>query len=233
MKSGELLLGLLTAAFLWGGCTTALVREVRETPTGIEPGAAIAFVFSREFSLAGQPVQEKEIIGCISGAVRKAHPTLRIVPPEEFRRAVFFDLAPEAAPNNPEYFALLLDHPTFRERVAPLGIRYLISVVGGTEQTAEVGVIPLPPAALIGGAVWDRKSRLTASILDLKQARTSGEVRASASGSSWFVFVLPLPIMIGAPAFTESKACGDLGEAVAKFLADEGAPKSEEIKDDR
>jgi hypothetical protein len=209
---------------LLAACTTAVVREVRESSTGLGTGEAIAFLFERQFSLDAQRVEESEIIGCISDAVRKAHPTLRIVLPDEFRRTVFPDLAPEAAPNTQEYIGLLLNHPTFKERVATLGIRYLISVVGVTAQTGQpaVGGIGGPGAAvLVIAGSWDRKSSLTASVLDLQRGRTAGKVEASALGHPWLLIVFPSPLMIGAPAFTESRACRDLGEAIAKFVTSE------------
>jgi len=96
-------------------CTPAsYVTVAREMPTGFESGEAIGFLFSRQFSLHGVRVEESEIIGCISEAVRKAHPALRIVSPDEFRRVVFPDLPPEGAPNELEYLVMLLEHPTFK-----------------------------------------------------------------------------------------------------------------------
>jgi hypothetical protein len=213
---------LLFLSTLLSACTTGAVTQSREAPTGLGTGEAIAFLFERQFSLDAKRVEESEIIGCITEGVRKFHPTLRIVLPDEFRRTAFPDLAPEAAPNTPEYFALLLDHPTFKERVATLGIRYLISVVGVTTQTGGVGVTGIGGYGggfLVVGGGWDRKSSLTASVLDLQKGRTAGKVEASASGHPWFLIVFPSPLIMGAPAFTESKACGDLGNAVVKFIA--------------
>jgi hypothetical protein len=227
------LAALLFLSALLSACTTGVVTKSREAPTGLSTGEAIAFVFSRQFSLEAQRVEESEIIGCISEAVRKAHPTLRIVLPDEFRRTVFPGLAPEAAPYKPEYFELLLDHPTFKERVAARGIRYLISVGGVTEQTGGpgAGAIGGPGAAvLVIAGSWDRKTSLTASVLDLQQKRIAGKLEASASGHPWLLIVFPSPLMIGAPAFTESKACGELGEAIAKFVASEDVPGAEETQ---
>ena len=214
-------------------CTTSAVTIGREMPTEVTSGEAIAFVFSPQFSLDARRVEESEIIGCISDVVRKAHPKLRIVPPEEFRRTVFPDLAPEAAPNTPEYFALILNHPTFKERVSTLSIRYLISVVGGMEQTGgvDVGGVSGPGGGvLVIAGSWDRKSSLTASVLDLRQGHKAGKLEAVATGTPWLLIVFPSPIMIGAATFTESKACGDLGEAVAQFIAGEDTPAAEETQ---
>jgi len=231
MKSLTPTICLFAAALLWTGCTTAQVQAVRHTATHIEPKEAIAIVFSRDFSLDGRPIDEKEIVTCISDEMRKAHPSLRIVLPNEFRHTAFPDLAPEAAPNTPESLALLLDHAAFRDRIASLRIRYLVSVQGRTDSKYDGGVEcggGPGGAACIGLLSWDRKSNLTASILDLKQVRAAGELKVLASGRPWFFFVFPSPLMIGAPAFTESKACGELGQALGKFLAGERPAEPEE-----
>jgi hypothetical protein len=231
MKSKWLAVGFLLAAFLWAGCTTAQVQAVRHTATGIEPQEALVILFSPQFSLDARPIEEKEIVTCISDEVRKGQPGLRIVSPDEFRRTAFPNLAPEAAPNSPEYLDLLLNHASFRERISSLGIRYLISVRGGTEQKGEVsggGIGGGGAAVLVIGGSWDRKTELVASVIDLKQETASGEIKASASGRPWFFAVLPSPLVLGMPAFTEAKACGELGQALAKFLAGENPSNQEE-----
>jgi len=222
---------LLSLSTLLAACTTGVVTQSRDAATGLGTGEAVAFIFSQQFSLEAKRLEEIEIIGCIGDAVRKAHPTLRIVPPDEFRRIAFPGIAPEAAPNKPEYLELLLDHPTFKERVAALGVRYLISVSGVTEQTGgpEAGALGGQGAAvLVIAGSWDRKTSLTASVLDLQQKRIAGKLEAAASGHPWLLIVFPSPLMIGAPAFTESKACGDLGDAIAKFIAGGEALGTEE-----
>jgi hypothetical protein len=214
------LAAFLFSAALLSACATGVVTQSREAPTGLGAGEAIAFVFERQFSLDAQRLEEREIIGCISEA-------------DEFRRTVFPGLAPEAAPDKLEYFELLLDHPTFKERVAALGIRYLISVGGATEQTSGpgLGAVGGPGAAvLVIAGSWDRKTSLTASVLDLQQKRIAGKLEASATGHPWVLIVFPSPLMIGAPAFTESKACEELGQAVAKFVASEKTPGAEETE---
>jgi hypothetical protein len=212
-------------------CTTGVVTKSREASNVLGASEAIAFIFERQFSLEAQRVEENEIVGCISEAVRRVHPTVVIVLPDEFRRSVFPDLAPEAAPTNAEYLSLLLDHPTFQERVAALRIHYLISVSGGTAQTGGpgAGAIGGPGAAvLVIAGSWDRTTSLTASVLDLQQKRIAGKLEASVTGHPWLLIIFPSPLMLGAPAFTESKACEDLGDAVAKFIAGEEMLKAPE-----
>jgi hypothetical protein len=224
---------VLFLSTLLSACTTSGVSVERDTTTGAKPGDAIAFVFSPGFSLATRRAEESEIIGCISDAVAKAHPALRIVGPDEFRRVVFPDLAREAAPSKPEFLTLLLKHPRFKERVSSIGVRYLISVVGGTEQTggpAAGAIGGMGAAVIVVAGSWDRTSSLTASVIDLERERTVGKLGALATGHPWVLVIFPSPVMIGAPAFTEAKACADLGEAVAKFIADGDTLEAKEIE---
>lgn len=239
-KSRCLAIGLLATGLLWVGCTTVQVREVREIRAGIEPHEGVtivplilAWVPPRPLdkAKAWEPFEERagadEIADCIGKVIRRAYPTLRIVPRDEFRRAAFPDLDPEAAPKSPDYLTLLLDHPVFRERIAPLGVRYLIFVGGRTEQQHNWGGIECGAgyggAACLGVVVWDRTSRLAASILDLKQTRSAGEMHAAASGHPWLAILGILPL--GLPAFTESRACEDLGGNIARFLAGGNSPE--------
>lgn len=170
---------------------------------------------------------EEEIVGCVSTIVRRAHPTLRIVPSDEFRRVAFPDLPAAAAPRSPEYLSLLLNHPVFRERTARLNLRYVIAI-GGATTVADTragalmlpapapGGVPTPAGAVIFGA-WDRRSRLAAAVLDLKEARSARIAEAEAAGSGWFVaFLLPIS---GVPTFTETQVCEDLGQRIVQFLS--------------
>lgn len=224
MKSGWLSMGLLLAA----GCTTAQVQATRQMPTRIEAHEPVAIVVSHETTELAS-----DAVGCISKALKESFPNLRIVPPDEFHRTAFPDVVLELAPRALIYLPLLLNDPAFRARIAPLGLRYLISIQGKTDQQSKPivgGGAGLGGGWTALGAEWDRKSNVTASILDLKQSLGVGEIRASAEGKPWFVCVgaLVFCVPLGAPAFTEAKACDDIGKAVAKFLAGESTSQVEE-----
>jgi hypothetical protein len=224
LKSRWLSIGLLLAA----GCTTAHVQAARQIPTLIEPHDSVAIVVSHDATDLAS-----EAVGCISKALKEAFPALRTVSPEEFHKAAFPDIPLEMAPRASIYVPLLLNDPTFRVRIAPLDLQYLISVQGKTDQKGETFA---GGAGGGGGAVtwfgWsgDRNSKVTASVLDLKQRSPSGEIKATASGKPWFVCVglLVFCAPLGAPAFTEAKACSEIGLAVAKFLAGEGTSQAEQ-----
>ncbi len=138
----------IASAALWAGCTTAHMGEGRGQAANAAGSEAVTILLNY-MGLEGRTVEE-EIVGCIRDGIRKTHPALRIVPPDEFRHTAFPDLAPEAAPKSPEYLGMLLSDPVFRERIMPLNIRYLIAI-GGDKQVktsgGAVGFAASAPAA--------------------------------------------------------------------------------------
>jgi len=212
-KSVQLVVGIFAMISLLAGCTTAQVHDVGETSGGIRPREAIAILTVTDSPLEG------EAVGCISEAVRTAHPKARIIPPDEFRRTVFAARPPDDEAERAKYLTSLANEPAIRDRMDSLGIRFLMSVGGGTEQGGDLLVSPPAPIVLW---VAHRRSTLAASILDLNQARQAGELHAEASGHPWFVLIYILPL--GAPAFTEGRVCKDIGEAVVHYLKGEPTP---------
>lgn len=216
--------GLLAAGLLSVGCMSSQVRGAGEAAVALGPEEAVAILLhhhSRQSTTEAHAV-EAEIVGCLSRPLRATHPNLRIVSPEEFRRTTFPDLAPDAAPRSPRYLLLLLHHPTFRERITPLNLRYLIVVGGRTDQEMGGGCVSGPGAGACI-VLWERNSQFGAVVLDLKEGRSPEEIQVSVEGTAW----LFLPFPIGLPAPTESRACEDLGQRIAQFLSSEdgGIPR--------
>ena len=212
------------------GCSATNPREtahVLGSPPVNLSGDESVTVLLNYFGLEGRAI-EGELLGCIREGIRRAHPELRVVPPDEFRSLAFPDLAPDAAPRSPQYLGLILDNAVFRDRIAPLNLRYLIAIGGETRVKQSGGVIagaaPAPAGAFLFGAwVWNRDTQLVASILDLKQAGAATEINANARGTAWLVLVEGLPI--GAPAFTEANACATLGDKLSQFLVEPGGAR--------
>ena len=113
---------LLAATLLWAGCTTAQVQATRQIPTLIEPQEAVAVLTATESPF------EAEAVTCISQAVRKAHPTVRVITPEEFRSTIFLYRIPEEENERTKYLSLLANEPALRDRMVSSGIRYLVTV---------------------------------------------------------------------------------------------------------
>jgi len=187
------------------------------TPKGIVTDEAVAVVlsrFSKKFSLE----KENEVAECVGNSIQETHPTVRVLRPDQFRRVAFPNLPSEEVP--PQAWEHLLEEPAFRERIAPLGLRYLIVVSG--ETTEDRWLEPTLSALFYAG---ERTSRLEALILDVNGGGQVGRVLGHASGRSGWV-ILPIPFYFAAA--TETRACGKIGKGIAKFLAGESPASSRE-----
>jgi hypothetical protein len=209
--------GLLSAALFSVGCATARVAGTE----GVDAGLAVAILSWQHSDM------ERRAATCIAEAVQAAHPTLRIVSTDEFRRTVFAYGSPEDPAGRAKYFETLVSEPVVRERMASLGIRHLVYLAEArTEQGPGGGFGGCgggPGGAGCFGAIWwERSSRLVASVVDIQAARAMGDVSASATGTPVLLGLL-VPIPIPIPAFTETRACGELGEAVTRFLQGDAA----------
>ena len=215
---------ILSAILLWTGCTTPEIDSTQRIAGALEPHATVAILISTDSDL------EREAVKCITASLRDAKPGVRFLYLEEFRRRVFYYGYPENENDRKKYFTSLASEPALRQRVIEIGIRYVISIYGGTEQKSK------PLGGATGGAggfltwfgmAWDRKSRLEASIFDLQQVEDVGTVRAFAEGHPWFmcIGVGPFCAPIGAAAFTESTACKGLAEALAAVLTGRHSPE--------
>jgi hypothetical protein len=221
---GKLTVAFLAFAVLGVGCTKAAMYDTRFTPTDLALKDAITVIQVQSGEQEYSDKLEKKVVGYIKDALEDTHPTVRVVPPEEFRQVAFPDLTPEEIQSG--YWEQLLEDPAFRERIAPLGLHYLIAVSGGTTQDLKLRL----EGSIAGGALTymgDRHSRLEATVIDLKQGSTAGrlEVDAYSKGRVGWT-ILPFPAYVSAP--TETRACSELGEAVTTFLAGEKPP--EEMK---
>ncbi len=226
---GKLTVAFLAFAVLGVGCTKAAMYDTRFTPTDLAPEDAVTVVLS-QFSGKFSAAKEAKFVRCITKAIHKAHPTVRIVPADEFRQAAFPDLTPEEIPRGDWTWEQLGEDPAFQQRIAPLGLNYLIAVSGGTTQVLKFTGAGFPG---IGGALGyegkpgARHSRLGATVIDLIQGSNAGHLEVDAKNTTtvgWMI--LPFPFYSSAP--TETRACSELGEAVTTFLAGEKPP--EEMK---
>lgn len=223
---------LLMIFLLLVGCRSIQVEESRKSPTAISAEEAVTVIlnFSSSESSREAHAAEEKFSACVTKALRRKLPHVRIVPADEFRSAAFPGFDIEAAPRSPESFALLMKNPEFQVRIAPLGIRYLVIVGGGTETRHDWGFFECGGGERGGGClglmVWEKTSRLAAVVLDLKQGATAGEVSSAVTGHPWFGMLLIFPL--GLPSFTEGRACKELGEAVERFISG-GAPRGNNL----
>ncbi len=214
-------------AVLGVGCTPGSMYHTRLTPTDLAPEDAITVIHVQSGELEYSDKLEKEVVGCIKDALEDTHPTVQIVPPEEFRRVAFPDLTPGDILSGDalgEWEQLAKD-PALATRIAPLDLRYVIIVSGGTttDSKFDAGGTSIP----VWVVEWYKLSTLRARIIDLKQRRGAGIVGGFASGGTIWLFP-PVPLIIPSTE-TEGRACRELGEGVAKFLAGKKLPEEKWI----
>lgn len=219
------MLALFLTLLLTAGCTTIDVQFARKTQTVAESDHSILLLALTESPL------EIEAEECIADSVRTTVSGARIVSRDEFRRQVFYYAYPQSGEEAARYFTSLVRHPVTKARIAESGLRYAVSVQGGTDQQVEpiFGAAGGPGGGItVFGAHWTRKSHLEASIFDFQEATDAGTIRSLAEGDPWFlcIGVGPFCAPIGAAAFTETKACSSLGSAVATFLTGQNLPES-------
>jgi len=197
------------------------------TATATSPDDGIMLVFYRELSFEADVddiADETRVIECAGDSIRRDRPQQRIVSFEEFRRTAFPDLPPESAPRNPKYLSILLQRTDFQERIRPLGIRHIAFIGGVTKTTENVFIecqrIPGTRNCMefigLGLITWEKKSRLGATVLDLKYSRRTENLNASSSGTSWNAQIAM--IYLGFPSDTVGPVCRDLGTRLAHYL---------------
>lgn len=219
------LTGMLLVSVL-SGCLASKAHTWHDGDTRIEPGETVTIVVYRDYKMS-EPrnvMGETEVVSCLSAAIKDVIPNLHIIPPKEFRQLAFPDLEPNVAPVHPEYLVLLFEHPVFLDRIADVRLRYIV-VAGARTETSNPNSWGGCVASYGGGGclafwVWDRRTDLAATMLDLKQIRQNAEIQASRTRKSIFAIVggYLLPI----PARTETPACAEVGEGIARFLIGDG-----------
>lgn len=235
-----LVFALFIISLAGGGCTTAWVQEHRLAPTGLAPRDAIAIILTAPVKEEHLSELESPVTGCVQSTLAQVQPDIRIIPGLEFRKLAFPNLTVDQIPSG--YFAWqrLLREPAFLQKIAPLGLRYVLAV--DTEQGRRLTEVEWNAAtSMLGGpgpslsASWENEVLLETIVVDARHRRIAGAVHAYAKGNSGAgvsLVTLPFPFLLphGMPSFPFGVACRGLGEALAKFLTEENLAEEPAIK---
>jgi len=164
---------------------------------------------------------DKDVDRCIRPAMLEAAPELHFIPAKQFRENLFPYFMPSTTPYEPEDYRRILGKVEVQERVASLGVRYLIILTKGKTGNEWHGGILCGAGYGGGGCLglswWDRKSNLGLTIWDLQEKVHAGNVQADAAGTGIMpAFGLPIPLYMPA---TQSAVCRELGTRLGKFLS--------------
>ena len=216
----SLLVGALVA--LLTGCVTSRIENSREAKTGIEQGESVV-IMAKSYHLGNET--EAKYIRCIEDSLARGSQGLRVIPHKEFVDSLFPWFEPRTAPSETKGLAKLMERPGVADKIADLGVRYIIWLDGDTEKVAGGGSLSCAAGPGGGGcfgfAWWQNASDYDAYVWDLDGLQSAGMVSADFSGTSFLpALVIPIPLI----ARTQAKACKGLAEQLRAFIvADEQA----------
>ena len=137
--------------------------------------------------------QRFEGLGAGSSRCKRAVPPhQRIISFEEFSQTAFPGMATESVPRQAEYYATLLESQRFRERTDRLRLRYIV-FIGGLNKTVTDSHMycggGYAGAACFEMVLWDKATRLAASVLDLQAPATATRLEKTAKCTAWLAIV--------------------------------------------
>lgn len=187
-------------------------------PTVVDPGHG-ATVAQGPPNFEQQGAGKPDFMRCLKRELEKnvSH-QVRLVDAATFQDALFPWFEPNHAPLNIKELQALLARPEVRQRIASLGVRYLVNIAGSAEADGFPGMIC--GAGYGGGGclglAWENKThRVHAVIWDVVQGSQSGALSTRTSGRSVaFAFVIPIMFV----ANTEGDACKALASELGRLL---------------
>ena len=205
-----MLVALLTG--LLAGCMV-IPAKVKVAQSGNvqapSEGISLSVLLSHDFSPETPKHLGAEMVECVTRGLAEAAPEVRLVPEEEFYRAVF-GVKPGEALLRADTIGTLLARPDIRQRVSESGLTHLILVGSATHHRGG-------PSSFLSYQ-WKRRTRLTASIFELARGAQVLQVDASAEGGGMLSHMYPFLPLVALVAPTESPSCEALGAEVARAI---------------
>ena len=211
------LTALLIICFLIAGCSTTRIDEEVNTAYSIKEGESIV-VLSDSYHTGNKT--ENDFMDCLNQSLSKKQNEFNVISTTEFQNIFYPWFEPSTAPQTIEKLPPLLSKQIIKDKLDQLEIKYLVKVTGETKTNASSGALSCAAGPGGGGcfgfAWWDDTSAYEASIWDLSQEASVGNLSASVSGTSVIpAIVIPIPIL----ARTQSNACEGLTQQIVGFFS--------------
>ncbi|MGR9099644.1 MAG: hypothetical protein ACU826_03680 [Gammaproteobacteria bacterium] len=211
-----------TLIFIIVGCATSKVWVKRGASTRIGSNEAVTIIlfddFLQDWRDDFRGGGEEEVAECIGRAMKSTNKKLRIISPGEFRSSFYPWFEHSTEPKSLEELKLLLNKSIVRDRITSLGLRYLIVLSGKSSESQKHGHLGFYPYfGFQGHEWWEKHSLLSATIWDLKDASSVGEIGGSALGTASNTGAMLFPIYKS--SLTEFTLCKNIGEKLGKFLS--------------
>ena len=212
-KINILLLLIITAV----GCSTTRIDEEVNTAFTISGDESIVLL-SNSYHTGNQT--ELDFMDCLNNSILKKQDTFEIIPTRQFQNLFYPWFEPSTAPQSIEDLPKLLSNELIKEKLSVMKIKYLIKITGETKTNASSGALSCAAGPGGGGcfgfAWWDDTSAYNASVWDLSQETSVGNVSANVTGTSMIpAIIIPIPIL----ARTQSNACDGLSDQIVNFFS--------------
>jgi hypothetical protein len=212
---------ILTTGFISliiiSGCSTTRIDEEVNAAYSIKEGESIVLL-SDSYHTGNKT--ENDFMDCLNKSLLRKQNTFNIISTNDFQNLFYPWFEPSTAPQKIDDLPKLLNKEVIKNKLDQLQIKYLIKITGETKTNASSGALSCAAGPGGGGcfgfAWWDDTSSYEASIWDLSQEASVGNVSASVSGTSVIpAIIIPIPIL----ARTQSNACVGLSEQIAGFFS--------------
>ncbi len=212
-KINILLLLIITAV----GCSTTRIDEEVNTAFTISGDESIVLL-SNSYHTGNQT--ELDFMDCLNNTILKKQDTFEIIPTRQFQNLFYPWFEPSTAPQSIEDLPKILGNELIKEKLSVMKIKYLIKITGETKTNASSGALSCAAGPGGGGcfgfAWWDDTSAYNASVWDLSQETSVGNVSANVTGTSMIpAIIIPIPIL----ARTQSNACDGLSDQIVNFFS--------------
>ncbi|HAH67707.1 MAG TPA: hypothetical protein DCL68_04150 [Gammaproteobacteria bacterium] len=203
--------------FIISGCSTTRVDEEINTAFTISGDESIVLL-SNSYHTGNQT--ELDFMDCLNTSISKKQNTFEIIPTRQFQNLFYPWFEPSTAPQSIEDLPKILSNELIRNQLSEMKIKYLIKITGETKTNASSGALSCAAGPGGGGcfgfAWWDDTSAYNASVWDLSQETSVGNVSANVTGTSMIpAIVIPIPIL----ARTQSNACEGLSDQIVSFFS--------------
>ena len=212
-KINILLLLIITTV----GCSTTRIDEEVNTAFTISGDESIVLL-SNSYHTGNQT--ELDFMDCLNNSILKKQDTFEIIPTRQFQNLFYPWFEPSTAPQSIEDLPKILGNELVKEKLSAMKIKYLIKITGETKTNASSGALSCAAGPGGGGcfgfAWWDDTSAYNASVWDLSQETSVGNVSANVTGTSMIpAIIIPIPIL----ARTQSNACDGLSDQIVNFFS--------------
>ena len=212
-KINILLLLIITAV----GCSTTRIDEEVNTAFTISGDESIVLL-SNSYHTGNQT--ELDFMDCLNNSILKKQDAFEIIPTRQFQNLFYPWFEPSTAPQSIEDLPKILGNELIKEKLSVMKIKYLIKITGETKTNASSGALSCAAGPGGGGcfgfAWWDDTSAYNASVWDLSQETSVGNVSANVTGTSMIpAIIIPIPIL----ARTQSNACDGLSDQIVNFFS--------------